>query len=320
MFVITLKPNKITQNNLVDLKNKGFVNFRVNFARNSLEENLFLVHQLKEMGNIVFIDLPGEKHRINYRKGIRYLKENDTITIKKSSFIADDEDIATLDNDDIFQTIKVDDIVKIGDSNALLKVVSKTLLLFKMECISPGKIYNKAGFIIEGNYIHKKHLCTIDKVILSSVNFEEINYLCVSFTDCSNIILEIRNQYPETSKTKVIAKIESPIGVQNLNDILSVSDGILLARSDLSKFYTKDQLSELADYFRQHIPDSKTLIFASNYFINSIQKDIYDVEEVRYYKHDYSLKPDYIYINETYYSTDLESVIDIYMQNSNLEQ
>ncbi|MFG6377038.1 MAG: hypothetical protein K1W19_01730 [Lachnospiraceae bacterium] len=319
MFVITLKPNKIALNKLLNLKNKGFENFRVNFARNTLEENLSLVHQLKEMGNTVFVDLPGEKHRINYQKGIRYLKEHDIVTIKKGCSALDDETIVTLDNDEIFQIIKISDIVKIGDSNALLKVISKTSTQFKLECISSGKLYNKAGITIDGNYIYKKHLCSSDKIILSSLDFKEINYLCVSFTDCSDIILEIRDLYPETSKTKVIAKIESPIGVQNLDAILSVSDGILLARSDLSKFYSREQLSELANYFKQHIPDSKILVFASNYFINSIQEKIYDIEEVRYFIHDYLLEPDYIYINETYYCTDIENVIDIYMKNINLQ-
>ncbi len=318
MFVITLKPNKVTEHILLELKNKGFENFRVNFARNKLEENLFLVHQLKEMDTTVFIDLPGEKNRINYRKGTRYLKEHDIVTIRKWNSIIDDEAIATLDNDDIFETIKIGNIVKIGDSNAGLKVISKMPMLFVAECISPGKLYNKAGFSIDGNYICKKHLCTRDKAILSSLNFEEINYLCVSFTDCAEIISEIRNLYPETSRIKVIAKIESPIGVQNLDSILSISDGILLARSDLSKFYTRDQLSELADYFKGHVPNSKVLVFASNYFISSIQKKVYDVEEVSYFMHDYLLKPDYIYINETYYSADIESVIDIYIKSNNL--
>lgn len=313
MYVVTLKPKSINEMLVKEIQNLGIQHFRVNFARNSFTENTDLIHLLKQSGSIVFVDLPGEKLRLNYVTDVRVMKEGEIFTLKQSSHVICNHNSATITNETFFKIVSCGDVLTIGDSNAQFvvdKIKNNEIVIY---CTVAGKMYNKAGVSIKDKYIEKKHLCKSDINIVKNLDYSLIDYICVSFADRSEIIKETRKYLPNDSNVKVIAKIESPIGVNNLRDILTESDGILLARSDLSKFYTIDQLSNLAEEFKAQITDDKILIFASNYLRKSIQSGITNEQEINYLRHDYNLNPDYIYINETYYSKDIINVINQYV-------
>ncbi len=317
MFVITLNPKTVDFDEIIKLCKRGFNAYRVNFARNKLERNLELIYNLKQCRCTVFIDLPGEKNRIIYRNSVKLLERGDIITLKISQAFLDDEYLAMIDDDKILKFSKLDDVFIIGDSNVKLRVIELSSNQIKLACISPGKLYNGAGLNIENKYLEKRHLCNIDREIIKSLNFDNVDFLCISFADCSAIVNEARNLIPYNAGVKLIAKIESPIGIKNLRSILPISDGILLARSDLSKFYNLIQLSKLSEHFKSLINDNKYLIFASNYFLISNQNHKINEMEKQLFKHDFDLNPNFIYINETYYSASIKEVIDFYLKCAN---
>ena len=319
MYVVTLKPKSIDRQLFEEIQSRGIDHFRVNLARNSLEENLDLIRTLKQNSTTIFVDLPGEKLRINYNSDVKMIKEGELFTLKHNVKKIYNSNCATISNTDFFKMVSCGDILTIGDANAQFIVKNIINNEIEISCIATGKIYNKAGLIINGKYIEKKHLCRTDLDIIKQLNYSLIDYVCVSFADHSDIIREVRRHIPSDANTKVIAKIESPVGVNNLLDIMTESDGILLARSDLSKFYTIEQLSQLAEYFKLNILKGKTLIFASNYLLKSIQSGTLIKKELNYLIHDFNLNPDYIYINESYYNNVMD-VIEYYIKATTEER
>jgi pyruvate kinase len=82
--------------------------------------------------------------------------------------------------------------------------------------------------------VHSKVLVDIKKEsILPWLVKQKIDYLAVSFAESKNQINKIRKVLPR--KIKIISKIETQKGIQNLDNLLKVSDGLMVARGDLGK-------------------------------------------------------------------------------------
>ena len=100
--------------------------------------------------------------------------------------------------------------------------------------INGGKISNRKGINVPGAYLSMPYISDTDRadsIFGARPGFE---FLAASFVRCKEDVLEIRKILEECdSDMKIIAKIESMQGIQNLEEILSVSDGIMVARGDM---------------------------------------------------------------------------------------
>lgn len=72
-----------------------------------------------------------------------------------------------------------------------------------------------------------------NRAILKKILNKKFDYLAVSFAESPNEIRKIRKMF--SRKIKIISKIETKKGVDNVNKLISVSDGIMIARGDLGK-------------------------------------------------------------------------------------
>lgn len=72
---------------------------------------------------------------------------------------------------------------------------------------------------------------------------QNVDYIAMSFVGCANDIIELRNLIKEKGgNQKIIAKIERRIGFENIDEILEVTDGIMVARGDLGNEYPLEEI------------------------------------------------------------------------------
>ena len=71
------------------------------------------------------------------------------------------------------------------------------------------------------------------RTILKKIINKKFDYLAISFTESPHKIVQIRKMFPK--KIKIISKIETQKGVDNVDELIKVSDGIMIARGDLGK-------------------------------------------------------------------------------------
>ncbi len=72
-----------------------------------------------------------------------------------------------------------------------------------------------------------------DRKIINKILKKDIDYVAVSFAESSKEIIKIKKQFPK--KTKIISKIETKKGYDNVDKLIKISDGIMIARGDLGK-------------------------------------------------------------------------------------
>ena len=71
------------------------------------------------------------------------------------------------------------------------------------------------------------------RTILKKITDKKFDYLAISFAETPSEIKKIRKMFPK--KIKIISKIETKKGVENIDELIKVSDGIMIARGDLGK-------------------------------------------------------------------------------------
>jgi pyruvate kinase len=143
------------------------------------------------------------------------------------------ENIAYFDYTGPLKKIKVGNFVYIDDGNIALKVVGKTKDGLKTRVIVGGVLKERKGVNIPEAELE---FGSISRKDVEDINFCKRNgfdYIAQSFVRNKEDVLEVRKILGEDSKCKIIAKIENKKAIENIDEILDVCDGIMIARGDL---------------------------------------------------------------------------------------
>lgn len=133
------------------------------------------------------------------------------------------------------QDVKIGDVVLVDDGKIELKV---TAILpderVKTTIIHGGPLTSRKGVNLPNTEISLPSLTDKDRNDLDFALKFDIEWIGLSFVRKAEDVIELKNIIKSRSRnTKVIAKIEKPQAVQNIDEIISVSDGIMVARGDL---------------------------------------------------------------------------------------
>ena len=101
--------------------------------------------------------------------------------------------------------------------------------------LNGGTISSYKGINVPGVTLSMPYISERDKADLAFGVQEDVDFIAASFTRCADDIVLIRNELENNGcrNIRIIAKIENTDGVENIDDIIRVSDGIMVARGDL---------------------------------------------------------------------------------------
>ena len=314
MYVLTIKPQTNYFEKLVKLFELGFVNFRINFARGSVDENYNLIREYKNFFKsknqqcLIFVDLPGYKIRLgSFVNGSEMLTHGQKYVFDFMKDNPGNIHRVYIGDSIIHEMSKKGDILVLSNG-VQFEVVDKTLSELVTVVIKEGKIYNFCGIMIAGKYIENEKLSEADQNILSQMT-DEVDFICPSFVDNVSVIDQIQKFYTLKRNQRIIAKIESPIGVRNMKDIAYCSDGIMLCRGDLSYFYDRTKIELLGHEMKIVTNElNKKLAFATDYFKSMVDGNDLSLDDFESLKNALKIKPDYIVLNETSYSIAWEKI------------
>ncbi len=214
---------------------------RINFSHATIEERENVVKVVNEVRALtnqtigILYDTKGPEFRcgINKEEGIN-LEKGKTIKIVKESIIGN-EDAFSVNHPTAIDSLKVNDIILLENGLMKLKVIEKNIDSVNCEIINGGILGSKKSISVPG--------VKLDIPFISETDYEDIvyacehegNFLALSFVSNKDEVLKVRKILKEKNREdmKIIAKIESQTGLQNLEEIAIVSDGIMVARGDL---------------------------------------------------------------------------------------
>lgn len=213
---------------------------RLNFSHGSYEEqtNKFRMirEAAKEMKKSVAIlqDTKGPEIRLrDFENGKEELKAGQEFILTTEE-VKGTKDRVSISYKNLPNDITEGMAILIDDGLIELKVKEVKETEIVCTVINGGFVSNKKGVNVPGADLSMPFISDVDREdILFGIKMG-FDFLAASFVRCKDDILEVRRIMDEHgAKTKIIAKIENMQGIRNLEEILEVSDGIMVARGDM---------------------------------------------------------------------------------------
>ena len=240
-IICTLGPASDSEQVIRELMLAGMNVARLNFSHGSHEEQkgkADLVKKVREELDLpvaLLLDTKGPEIRTGDL-------ENGKVELKKGqSFVLTTEDITgnegmvSISYKDLVKDVKPGDSILIDDGLIGMKVSKVTEKEIFCVVENGGVISNKKGINVPGVSLSMPFISQKDYDDIIFAIEEGFDYIAASFTRTADDILEIRKilEKKNCEHIKIIAKIENLQGVENIDDILRVSDGIMIARGDM---------------------------------------------------------------------------------------
>lgn len=214
---------------------------RINFSHATEEEKSNVLSLVKkaneELGTYVAVlfDTKGPDFRTgNMTNDKINLEEGKTIKIIKDDILGTEEAI-TVNYKDALDSIKVGSTILLEDGLMRLEVTSKLDNGINCKIIDGGVLGSRKSVNVPGAHLNLDFISDQDREDIIYACKHDGDFLALSFVSSKEDVLAAREILKEQGREdmQIISKIESHTAIQNIDDIIEVSDGIMVARGDL---------------------------------------------------------------------------------------
>ena len=241
-IVATLGPASTARPMLKKLMNAGVDVFRVNFSHASYAETSETVKNIRELSlelNIhasVLGDLQGPKIRLGAVKENVFVKKEDVIEITTKCVSEGDAKCVSINYLDFPKDVAVDEKILINDGKLIFKVLKTNKKdLVHVKVLQGGALESQKGVNLPNTNISLPALTEKDKEDALFAVKNGFDWIALSFVRSKEDIAILQRLIKSASSDKIpiIAKIEKPEAIANMDEIILAADGIMVARGDL---------------------------------------------------------------------------------------
>lgn len=240
-IICTLGPASESEEVIRELMLAGMNVARLNFSHGTHEEQRGKLERVKkvreELGLPValLLDTKGPEIRTGeFEKGKVELKKGQTFVLTTEDVMGNEGKVS-ITYKNLVKDVQPGDSILIDDGLIGLKVVKVTEKEIICSVENGGTISNKKGINVPGVELKMPFISKKDKDDIVFAVQEGFDYIAASFTRTADDILEIRRILEENhcDYIKIIAKVENDQGIKNVDEILRVADGVMIARGDM---------------------------------------------------------------------------------------
>ncbi len=241
-IVCTIGPAVGTVDKICELIDAGMDAARFNFSHGTHSEHSLYIDNVREAGKLknkmiaVIQDLSGPKIRVGLlENGSIFLKENQMIKIT-SQIITGSSKMFSTNYFNLINDVKVDEMILLDDGNLKLRVVSIHSSESYIECeiINGGLLKEHKGINLPNTNLNLPSLTKKDMEDLDFGLEKGIDFVAMSFVRKPEDIKLLRDIIHSKGKSiPIIAKIERPEAVVNIDSIIAETDVIMVARGDM---------------------------------------------------------------------------------------
>ena len=240
-IICTLGPASNNRETLKALMENGMDIARFNFSHGDHEEQKGRVDMIKELREeldmpiAMLLDTKGPEIRTGVLKDGKKvsLKEGQTFTLTTREIVGD-ETITHINYSGLNEDVAAGNKILIDDGLIELEVVKVDGTEIVCTVINGGELGEKKGVNVPNVKIKLPALTEKDKEDIRFGIKQGFDFIAASFVRTADCIREIKEMLDaEGSAIKVIAKIENAEGIENLDEIIAVADGIMVARGDM---------------------------------------------------------------------------------------
>lgn len=240
-IVGTLGPASDSKKMIAELVEAGLDVARLNLSHGDYDDHGKKIELIREVEDDtgktigIMMDTRGPEVRLGLLKeGNVLLKAGDEITITTDE-LEGDGDCVSISYKGITNDVEIGSVLLIDDGLLELKVIEINEKAVKCKVINGGMLGSRKGVNIPGASLNLPALTDSDKEYIRFGIKMDINFIAASFVRKARDVIAIRAFLDNEGAhgIYIIAKIENQEGVDNIDEILEVADGIMIARGDL---------------------------------------------------------------------------------------
>lgn len=240
-IICTIGPSSENEDVIEEMIKAGMDTARMNFSHSTYEEHkrrIDAVKKIRKKLNLpvgIMLDTKGPEIRIEtFEKGSIELLKNQLFTLTTEEVVGNESRVSVTYKE-ITKYVKQNDTILINDGLIELKAENITDKEIICKVIHGGKLSDRKSINLPSSNIHMPYLSETDKKDIIFGMQNDIDYIAASFVRCREDVEDIRRLVMEYGKPniKIISKIENARGVENIDDIILASDGIMIARGDM---------------------------------------------------------------------------------------
>lgn len=240
-IICTLGPSTDDENVMRELILNGMAVARMNMSHGTHEDHKKRADMVKkiraelDMPVALLLDTKGPEIRTkNFKNGSELLEAGQTFTFTTDNIEGDSKRCA-ITFADLPKDVRRGDKILVDDGLIEMEVTSTTSKEIVCEVLNGGKIASHKGINVPGTRLSLPFISEQDKKDIAFGVEQDLDFIAASFTRSSDDILKLRAELDKNNcnNMRIIAKIENAEGVDNIDDIIRVSDGIMVARGDL---------------------------------------------------------------------------------------
>lgn len=270
-IIATVGPACNNYNTLLEMVKEGVDVFRFNFAHGTLDghreyfENVHRINRVEGVNVGILADLQGPKIRIGQVAGGKVeLKKGTRLVITDEEVPCDDQRIY-ISYRSLAKDVSKGDKILIDDGKIVLQV--DTILnhhKFIATVLHGGMLTSRKGVNLPDSRLSIPSITDKDWRDLEFALRYRTSWVALSFVRTADDIIQLKKEIDKKYFVKIIAKIEKPEAVENLDSIIKVADGIMVARGDLGVELPLEKVPMIQkDIVRRCIMASKPVIVAT---------------------------------------------------------
>jgi pyruvate kinase len=277
-IVCTLGPASNNKDIIRQLARAGMDVARFNFSHDVYEAHLKRLQILRGVAQELKIpiaslmDTKGPEIRIGLfgaRKAV--LKEGQPFTLTTRD-VTGDETIVSVTFAGLPADISQGDKILLDDGLIELRVQSKTDTDILTNVVNGGEISDQKGVNVPGIKLSMPYLSEKDRADIEFAARNDFDFIAASFTRTADDIIAIRSILDKEGgrNIRIIAKIENHQGVENIEDIIRVSDGIMVARGDLGVEIPFEEIPSLQKSLIKRVFNAGKIVITATQMMESM--------------------------------------------------
>ncbi|MFV0439754.1 MAG: pyruvate kinase [Lachnospirales bacterium] len=280
-IVCTIGPATDEVGILKELITAGMSAARINFSHGTYESHAEVIKKIKQardemkMPVPLLLDTKGPEIRLKTFKDEQVeLIQGETFVLT-SRDVEGDKSIVSISYKDLSKDVSVGSRILLDDGLielAVRKIENEDIIT---EVVNAGKISSRKGVNVPDVYINLPSLTTKD---IEDIKFgieHGFDYIAASFVRSAKDVLDIKNVLDKNGGTyiDIIAKIENRDGVNNIDEILEVADGIMVARGDLGVEILPEEVPQVQKLLIKKANETGKPVITATQMLDSMTKN-----------------------------------------------
>ncbi len=281
-IICTLGPASSTQEQIEELMRCGMNIARFNFSHGTHEshkklmDNVKAVREKYELPVAIMLDTRGPEIRIrDVENGAVMLREGDPFTLTTREVMGTAREV-TVSYKELPHQLKPGSVLLIDDGKIKLSVreVRETDIV----CIvtDGGELHSKKSVNVPNVRLEMPYLSEKDEQDLLFGIEQDVDFVAASFVRRKDDVIRLRKflDYHGGHSIKIISKIENIEGVENFDEILLYSDGIMVARGDMGVEVPFEQLPGIQKKFIRKCYQSGKMVITATQMLESMTHNL----------------------------------------------